>query len=167
MCKSRRSFLCVLKLISCSRTKPKHQFIVASSFCIEKLLINIWSFIAQPVAAKKDYSCWKLRLHFESLISCLILFSSSSKFESCLSENETSVRKLQWAGCHACFSIMRSCLSQLSNKYCDCDLPFSMSFSVGKRGDFLSFGNWKPAKAVISKLLRRYVTNKGCFLILA
>ena len=58
---------------------------------------------------------------------------------------------------------MRSCLSQLSNKYCDCDLPFSMSFSVGKRWDFLWFGNWKPTKTVISKLLRRYLTNKGCF----
>ena len=41
----------------------------------------------------------------------------------------------------ACFSIMRSRLSQLSDKYCDCDLSFSMSFSVGKRGDFFSFGN--------------------------
>ena len=61
--------LCVPKLISCSRTKPKHQFIVASSLCIEKLLMNIWSFIPQPIAAKKDYSCLKFRLYFESLIS--------------------------------------------------------------------------------------------------
>lgn len=38
---SRRSFLCVLKLISCSRTKSRHQFIVASSFYIENLSINI------------------------------------------------------------------------------------------------------------------------------
>ena len=30
--------------------------------------------------------------------------------------------------------IMRSCLSQLSNKYCDCDLQFSMKFSVGEEG---------------------------------
>ena len=40
-CANQDDLCCVQKLISRSRTKPKHQFIVASSFCIEKLLIII------------------------------------------------------------------------------------------------------------------------------
>ena len=61
------------------------------------------------------------------------------------------------------FSIMWSPLSQLSNKYCDCELQFRI---------FFWFGNWIPTKTVISKLslsseVTHKVTNKGCFLILA
>ena len=35
----------------------------------------------------------------------------------------------------------------------------------GKRLDFLWFGNWIPTKTVISRFLRSYLTDKGCFLV--
>ena len=133
-------FLCVLTLISCSRTKPRHQFIVASSFCIENLLINIWSFVAQPCRCWKkvtvvlkvlpsfrdfnwvfSYQLTEIQLCY--LFSCL-LRPLRAKFESCLSEMKYPLANYNERV--AQFSIMRSRLSQLSNKYCNGDRQFSM-----------------------------------------
>ena len=59
----------------------------------------------------------------------------------------------------AFFSIMRSCLSQLTNKYCDCDLQFRMKFSVGEEGEFSLMWKLSTNKNCDSKLLVQKLRN--------
>ena len=66
-CANQDSFLCVLKLISCSRTKPRHQFIVASHGVLHRELINKYlKFYSSALSLlKKITVVLKFRLHFQ------------------------------------------------------------------------------------------------------
>ena len=134
-------FLCVLTLISCSRTKPRNQFIVASHGVLHRELINKYlkfysstlsllkkvTVVLKVLPSFRDFN-WVFSYQLTEIQLCYffscLLRPLRAKFESCLSEMKYPLANYNERV--AQFSIMRSRLSQLSNIYCDCDQQFSI-----------------------------------------